>query len=329
MLHFRHFAGRSTLRARSLSPYRPSAYLRAVLIASAAAAALGGGVLFATDGLAAPVPAVAPAPFVSDRLSVEVVGQGPDVILIPGFGCSREVWRAEADRLKATHRVHLVQLAGFAGEPWTHGDGPFIAPVVEELDRYIREQGLRSPALVGHSMGALVGLRLAQEHPGAIGRLMSVDSLPFFGALRGPQVTVEMMAPAAEQTAQMLLSLSDDAFRAAQVGSASGYSCDPVTRERMVEWTMASDRRAMAAAMRDLLLTDARPGLPSMTIPVTVLYAADADGGASAAQADMAWSNQYGPLPGARLIRVDGSRHFIMSDQPARFAELMDQFVAD
>lgn len=66
---------------------------------------------------AARLAAPATTPFVSDRLSVEVIGQGPDVILIPGFGCSREVWRATAERLKATHRVHLVQLAGFAGEP--------------------------------------------------------------------------------------------------------------------------------------------------------------------------------------------------------------------
>ena len=274
-------------------------------------------------------PVVAPAPFVSDRLSVEVVGQGPDVILIPGFGCSREVWRAEAERLKATHRVHMVQLAGFAGEPWVHGDGPFIQPVVDELARYIREQGLRDPALVGHSMGSLVGLRLAQVHPGSVGRLMSVDSLPFFGALRGPQATVETMRPAAEQTAQALRSMPDEAFRAAQVGSATGYSRDPITRERMVEWTMTSDRQAMATAMRDVLLTDARPGLASMTIPVTVLYAADADGGAPAAMADMVWGDQYAPLPGVRLIRVDDSRHFIMSDQPAKFAELMDQFLAD
>lgn len=314
MLHHRHFVGRSTLRV--------------LCLASAAAVAIGGGVLFAAPALAQSA-AVAPAPFVSDRLSVEVVGQGPDVILIPGFGCSREVWRAEAERLKATHRVHLVQLAGFAGEPWTHGDGPFIAPVIEELDRYIREQGLRSPAVVGHSMGSLIGLRLAQLHPSEVGRLMSVDSLPFFGALRGPQVTVESMGPAAEQTAQALRLMSDEAFRTAQVGAAAGYSRDPVTRERMVEWTVTSDRRAMAAAMRDVLLTDARPGLASMTVPVTVLYAADADGGAPAAMADAVWGDQYAPLPGVRLIRVDGSRHFIMSDQPARFAALMDQFVSD
>ena len=86
-----------------------------------------------TAALAETPGAVAPA-FASDRLSVEVVGRGPDVILIPGYGCSREVWRATADRLKATHRVHLVQLAGFAGQPWTHGDGPLLEPAVEALE---------------------------------------------------------------------------------------------------------------------------------------------------------------------------------------------------
>ena len=278
---------------------------------------------------AARLTAPATTSFVSDRLSVEVIGQGPDVILIPGFGCSREVWRVTAERLKATHRVHLVQLAGFAGEPWTHGDGAFVQPVVDELDRYAQTQGLERPALVGHSMGALVGLVLAQQHPDAISRLMSVDSLPFFGALRGPQLTVEAMRPAAEQTAQSLLTLSDDAFRAAQVGSAQGMTRDPALRERLVDWTTGSDRRAMASAMRDVLLTDARPGLAAMTTPVTVLYAADADGGAPAAQADQAWTSQYAPLPGAKLVRIDGSRHFIMADQPERFAQALDAFLAD
>lgn len=298
--------------------------LRALLLASVVALSTGGA------ASAAPIQASASAPaFVSDRLSIEVVGAGPDVILIPGFGCSREVWRAEADRLKATHRVHLVQLAGFAGEAWSHDDGPFVQPVVDELDRYIRIQGLERPAVIGHSMGALTGLVLAQQHPEAVGRLMSVDSLPFFGALRGPQVTVEAMRPAAEQTAQSILALSDESFRAAQVGSAQGMTRDAALRVRLVDWTTGSDRKAMAAAMRDVLLTDARPGLAGLSVPVTALYASDADGGAPAVQADQAWGHEYATLPGVKLIRVDGSRHFIMADQPQRFAELVDQFLAD
>ncbi len=40
------------------------------------------------------------------------------------------------------------------------------------------------------------------------------------------------------------------------------------------------------------------------------------------------WGREYSALPGATLIRVDGSRHFIMADQPERFAERVDAFLA-
>lgn len=273
--------------------------------------------------------AQAAAPFASDRLSVEVVGAGPDVILIPGLISSREVWRATADRLKATHRVHLVQLAGFAGEPWGHDDGPFVEPVVAALAAYIREQGLERPAVVGHSLGGLVGLRLAQAHPDAVGKLMSVDSLPFYSAMFGPTATAESAEPFAAQASAMILNSPDEAFRASQAQTATTLARDPATRAAMIEWAMASDRHATAAAMRDVMTTDARPGLAAMTTPVTALYAADADGGAPAAIADALWTREYSALPGVKLVRVDDSRHFIMADQPARFAERLDAFLAE
>ncbi len=300
--------------------------LRAFAIASAVV--LGAGAIaFAVRAESAP--AAARASFVSDRLSVEVVGSGPDVVLIPGFASSREVWRAEAERLKATHRVHLVQLAGFAGEPWTHGDGPFVQPMVEELARYVREAGLERPTIVGHSMGGMTAVLLAQQHPELVGRVMSVDSLPFFSAMFGPQVTADAARPFADQAAAGMLAADEAGFRAQQGQTAVGLARDPATRAAMVEWSMASDRRALASAIREVMTTDLRPGLAAMTTPVWAVYAADADGGAPAAMADGLWAREYAALPGVRLIRVDGSRHFIMADQPARFAELMDQLLAE
>lgn len=299
--------------------------LRAFALASAVAVCAGAA--FAVR--AEPAPAQAARAFASDRLSVEVVGSGPDVILIPGFASSRDVWRAEAERLKATHRVHLVQLAGFAGEPWSHGDGPFVAPVVGELARYIREAGLERPAVIGHSMGGLTGVLLAQAHPDLVGRVMSVDSLPFFSAMFGPQATVETARPFADQAAAGILGADEASFRAQQAQTAVGLSRDPATRTAMVEWSMAGDRRAMAAAIREVMTTDARPGLATMTTPVWAVYASDAAGGAPAAMADALWAREYATLPGVRLIRIDGSRHFIMADQPERFAEVVDQFLSD
>ena len=90
---------------------------------------------------------------------------------------------------------------------------------------------------------------------------------------------------------------------------------------------MKSDRHALAAALKDVMTTDARPGLAAMTTPVTALYASDADGGAPAAGADVIWTREYAALPGVKLIRVDGTRHFIMADQPARFDALVDDFL--
>ncbi|MBU1385235.1 MAG: alpha/beta hydrolase [Alphaproteobacteria bacterium] len=300
--------------------------LRAFALASAVALAAGGMVL-AARAEAAPVVAVQSA-FTSDRLSVEVVGSGPDVILIPGFASSREVWRAEAERLAATHRVHLVQLAGFAGEPWTHGDGPFLQPMIGELARYIRESGLERPAVIGHSMGGLTGVLLAQGHADLVGKVMSVDSLPFFSALFGPTATAETARPFADQAAAGILAADEAGFASQQGQTAIGLARDAATREAMVEWSMASDRQAMATAISEVMTTDARPGLAAMTTPVWAVYASDADGGAPAAMADGVWGREYATLPGVKLVRVDGSRHFIMADQPARFAEIVDQFLA-
>lgn len=289
------------------------------------------GAVSAMDARAAVVEDTAPAAaqriIRNDRLSVEVVGAGPDVILIPGYGSSREVWRASAERLKGTHRVHLVQFAGFAGEPWTHGDGALLDPAVEAVAAYVKAAGLQQPAVIGHSMGGLSALLLAQRHPEAVGRVMTVDSLPFFSALYGPQATPETARPFADQAAQMMLAQDEAAMRASQTAGAAGLARDPATRLAMVEWSLASNRHALATAIREVMTTDARPGLAAMTVPVTALYAADADGGAPAAMADAVWTREYAALPGVTLIRVDGSRHFIMADQPETFAARVDDFL--
>ncbi len=302
----------------------PAKTLRAFALAVAVGWAAGS--IFSPAQAAEPTRVEAPA-FVSDRLSVEVMGQGPDVILIPGFASSRDVWRPLAERLSATHRVHLVQLAGFAGEAWTHGDGAFVQPAVDEVARYART--LNRPAIIGHSMGALTGLLVAQQHPEVVSKLMSVDSLPFFSALYGPTATAESAKPFAEQAAAGILNADAAGYRVQQERTAGGMMRSEAGRAAMVEWSMTSDRHAMASAIRDVMTTDARPGLAAMTTPVWAVYAADAEGGVPAAMADGMWAREYADLPRVKLVRVDDSRHFIMNDQPERLGALVDQFLAD
>ena len=46
------------------------------------------------------------------------------------------------------------------------------------------------------------------------------------------------------------------------------------------------------------------------------------------AMAEALWTREYSTLPGVTVVRVDGSRHFIMADQPERLDDLVDGFLA-
>lgn len=284
------------------------------------AALLGLGVAVATAR-------AEPAAFTSDRLTVEVVGQGPDVILIPGLASSREAFRPLAERLKATHRVHLVQLSGFAGQPWTGGDGPFVDPAVEALAAYVRAAKLEKPAVIGHSMGGLSGLLLAQRHPELVSRLMTVDSLPFYSAMFGPTATAASAKPFADRMAAGILSASPEAFAAQQAATAKGLSRTPATQEAIVAWSLASDRRAVAKALSEVMTLDARPGLAAMKTPVIAVYAVDTEGALPPGVVGALWMREYGDLPGVKLVRIENSRHFIMADQPEVFARAVEGFL--
>ena len=94
--------------------------------------------------------AVQPPAFSSSRIIVETRGTGPDIIFIPGLGSTGSAWRSTADRLDDRYRVHLVTVRGF-GET-DIGDnisGGLAGPAASEIERYIRDQRIDRPAVIG------------------------------------------------------------------------------------------------------------------------------------------------------------------------------------
>lgn len=265
-------------------------------------------------------------PFAPSRFTVEVRGEGPDVIFIPGLGSSRDVWVAQADALAATHRLHLVQINGFAGQPVGAPAGQVIEPVVEELAQYIEAYTRGQPAIIGHSMGGLTGLILARRHPERVGRLMIVDSLPFYSAMFSPMATAEGVEPQARTMRDQIAALDDPTFAAQQsMGVGRLVKTEP-RRAEVVAWSVASDRATFAQAMYEVMTTDMRGEVANLQTPITVVYAYDTAMGPEA-MVDGLYRGQYAPAPNVSFVRIDGGYHFIMFDQPAAFQVAVTEFL--
>ena len=272
------------------------------------------------------------ADFASERLHVRVDGAegGRDIILIPGLSSSPEIWQGTVDHLGAGWRVHRIHIQGFAGaEPKGNATGPVAAPVAEEIARYITENKLDHPVVVGHSMGGTIGMMLAARHPDLVGKLMVVDMIPFMGAMFGPPgTTAESVAPIAEQVYQGMSTASPADYQTRAEATVTGMVNNAEARPQVLGDTRNSDQQVSSAAYRELILTDLRPELSKITAPTEVVYVKFNDARMTPEITDMIYQTSFANLPGVTLKRIDDAAHFIFLDQPDRFNAELDAFLA-
>ena len=267
--------------------------------------------------------------FRSDRIAVTARGEGPDVILIPGLASTPAVWDATAQALDDRYRVHVVAVNGF-GEtaPGANARGPLTAAIANEVRRYMAEQGLQRPAVIGHSMGGQIALKMAADAPGRIGRVMVVDSSPYFPTLINGRATTADLAPIAEVARTAVLFLGDQVLQqqAGAVGQRLGGAADAVVGA--MGW-QGGDRRVLAQGIYEVMTTDLRADLARVTAPVTVVYGWSESTDSPRHQVDQGFRQGFLRLRNAaRFERIEGAQHMVMIDRPREFLAAVNRFLA-
>lgn len=276
-----------------------------------------------------PTPAIAaPANSVQmDHVSVQVMGAGKPVILIPGLSSPRVVWAGVVPELAKRHRVYLVQVNGFGGDdPRANLEPGVIAGVVADIHRLIAAEKLQGAAVVGHSMGGLAGLMLAKAHPADVGRLMVVDALPYVGVIFAPGATVAAIEPTAATMRDRMAAQHGkpgDAAGAAQIAATQAIT--PAAQAQVAKWILAADPRVSAQAFYEDATTDLRPELGSIATPITLVYPWSAR--LPKARAEGFYRGEYAQAPNVRFADVGDSGHFVMLDQPGAFAQTLAAFL--
>ena len=269
-----------------------------------------------------------PAGADDSAFAVHKVGRGRPMILLPGLLSSSDVWTATVDRYKNHYELHVLTLAGFAGRP-ALADREFLPVVREAVVRYIREQQLDRPIIVGHSLGGFLGFWIAADTPSLVGGVIAVDGVPYLSALMNPGANPDAARAPADQLRRLFRTFTSEQLVAQSRLSMSMMMTGASDVERALRWVAASDASTAGQAMYEMMVTDLRKDVARITVPVLLVGAgAQATDPESRARLRAAYEAQVTDVPRHTVVMADRARHFIMLDAPDELWSAMDAFLA-
>ena len=112
-----------------------------------------------------------------DGVSINVAeweGQGTPILCIHGITANCRCWDVLASALAPKHKVIAVDLRG-RGQSDKPESGYAIETHVRDILYLLDDLKLSKAAIMGHSLGAFIGLALSAGHPDRVERLILVD----------------------------------------------------------------------------------------------------------------------------------------------------------
>ena len=108
-------------------------------------------------------------------LFMEAVGNGPDIVLLHGWGLHGGIWEETAAHLAKTFRVTCIDLPG-------HGRSAVIPEpyTLQTLAERILTVAPRQAIWLGWSLGGMLAMHCAAIHPERVTKLILVASTPKF-----------------------------------------------------------------------------------------------------------------------------------------------------
>jgi esterase len=243
---------------------------------------------------------------------------GPPVVILHGLLGSARNWTSVARQLAPTHRVFALDLRNHGRSPWA--DTMSFEEMADDVSAFIGRHDLGPAALIGHSLGGKVAMRLALTRGGLVERLLVVDVAPVayahsFGPFVAAMQQVDLAAVHQRADAEAQLER-----RIPEVGFRNFLLQNLIRTNGGYAWRV--NLEALAANMPDLL---GFPALPDGAVyRGPTLFVA---GGRSSYI-----KPEHRPLierlfPGAEHGVIEGAGHWVHAERPAEFLDRVRAFL--
>lgn len=238
---------------------------------------------------------------------------GPPLLLVHGLGESGLCFEhlLQAPEL-AGWRLLVPDLPGYGRSPWPAGAVQGLADQADFLCAWLARRREGPAVVVGHSMGGVVALLMAEGHPAAVRAVVDVDGN------KSPADCV-FSGQAAGQDLATFCAGGFDRLRARV--HDQGIT-DPAQRGYHVSLRLA-DPRTFHRNSRELVEMSARGDLARRlaALPLPKLYIAGAPGGAAPS------SREQLAVAGIPPLDIAPSGHWPFIDRPADFLAALAAFL--
>lgn len=161
-------------------------------------------------------------------------GDGPPLLLLHGSGIGVSGWRnyrGNLATLAQQFHCYVLEFPGFGiSDPV---DGYPIATAAAAVTRFMDAVGIESAAIIGNSMGGVVGVHVAMRHPDRVSKLITIGGV-------GPNIFSQQPS----EGTRLLRDFADEPSREKLVRWLNCMVYDPavITEERIEErWETAKD----------------------------------------------------------------------------------------
>ena len=259
------------------------------------------------------------------RLRYLVAGEGDPLVLVHGLGGSAANWLALAPLLLPRRRLILPELPGHGGSSPLPA-APSLNPYADLLGLLLEHEGAAPAAVVGHSLGGAIALRLAIRRPEAVSSLVLAAAAGISSATRSARyaLTITGILKPGRKIAPHRGRVARSALLKRLVFGRWGASDPPALPPELVEAFLAGPARHTdtVSAAKALVRDDVRAELDRVRCPVLVLW------GARDNQLPVDDAFEYARRLRAPLRVLADCGHLLIGERPAACADAIACFLS-